>query len=94
MYVIDCILFADSMYGQLKFASIIRFGGCLDVVQQCEHEQWDVDDNAIGGHLCRVQLHQLLVQKSNVWLITSSNCPNTSFVDGRSAPSITTFITS
>jgi hypothetical protein len=33
-------------------------------------------------------------QKSNVWLITSSNCSNTSFVVARSAPSIATFITS
>ena len=39
MYVIVCVLLADSMHGRSKFASIIRFGGCLDVGQQCERER-------------------------------------------------------
>ncbi len=41
--------------------SIIRFGCRLDVGQQCERELWETDDNAIRGHSCRVQLHQLHV---------------------------------
>ena len=38
MHVIVCVLLADSMHGQSKFASIIGFGGRLNVGQQCEHE--------------------------------------------------------
>ncbi len=33
------------------------------------------------------------LQKLNVWLITLSNCSNTSFVNGWFAPLIATFIT-
>jgi hypothetical protein len=49
------------MHGRSKFASVIGFGGGLDVGQQCERELWDTNDNAIRGHLCRIQLHQLHV---------------------------------
>ncbi len=61
MHMIVCVLLADSMHGRSKFASIIGFGGHLDVAQQCERELWDTNDNAIRGHSCRVQLHQLHV---------------------------------
>ncbi len=61
MHVIVCVLLVDSMHGRSKFASIIGFGGRLDVGQQCERELWDTNDNAIHGHSCRVQLHQLHV---------------------------------
>ena len=61
MHVIVCVLLADSMHGQSKFVSIIGFGGRLDVGQQCERELWDTNDNAIRGHACRVQSHQLHV---------------------------------
>ncbi len=54
MHVIVCVLLADSMHGRSKFTSIIGFGGRLNVGQQCEHELWDTNDNAIRGHLCRV----------------------------------------
>jgi hypothetical protein len=54
MHVIVCVLLVDSMYGQLKFVSIIVFGGHLDVGQQCERELWDTNDNAIRGHSCCV----------------------------------------
>ena len=61
MHVIVRVLLVDSMHGRSKFASIIGFGGHLDVGQQCERELWDTNDNAIRGHLCRVRLHQLHV---------------------------------
>jgi hypothetical protein len=61
MHVIVCVLLADSMHGRSKFTAIIGFGGRLDVGQQCEHELWDTNYNAIRGHSCRVQLHQLHV---------------------------------
>ncbi len=61
MHVIVCVLLADSMHGQSKFAAIIGFVGHLNVYQQCERELWETNDNAIRGHSCRVQLHQLHV---------------------------------
>ena len=47
MYVIVCILLVDGVHGRAKFASIIGFGGCLDVGQQCERELWDTNDDSI-----------------------------------------------
>ena len=55
MYVIVCVLLADSMHGRSKFASIIRFGGCLDVGQQCERER------RIPMTMPYVALHQIHV---------------------------------
>jgi hypothetical protein len=45
VYVIVCVLLADGVHGRSKFTSVIGFGGCLDVGQQCEHELWDSDDD-------------------------------------------------
>ncbi len=53
------VFLAGSVHGRAKFTSIIGFGCRLDVGQQCERELWDTDDNAIRGHSCCVQLHQL-----------------------------------
>ena len=86
MCVIVCILLADSMHGRSKFVSIIRFGGCLNVGQQCERELWDTNDDAIHGHSCRKKVKCLVDHLSN--------CSNTSFVDGQWAPLITTFMPS
>ncbi len=61
MHMIVCVLLANSMHGRSKFASIIGFGGHLDVGQQCKHELWDTNNNAIRGHSCNVRLHQLHV---------------------------------
>ncbi len=36
----------------------------------------------------------IFLQKLKLWLITSSSCSNTLFVDGQSAPSMADFITS
>ena len=61
MYVIVCVLLADGVHGGSKFTSVIRFGGGLDVDQQCERELWDTDDDSTCGHSGRVRLHQLHV---------------------------------
>jgi len=61
MYVIVCVLLADVVHGRSKFTSVIGFGGGLDVGQQCEHELWGTNDDAICGHSGRIRLHQLHV---------------------------------
>ncbi len=43
---------------------------------------------------CIISMFTLtFLRKSKVWLITLSTCSNTSFMDGRSAPLIASFIT-
>ncbi len=66
MHMIVCVLLADGMYGRAKFAAIIGFGGHLDVGQQHTHELWDTNHNAICGHPCHVQLHQLHVNADHL----------------------------
>jgi hypothetical protein len=93
------VYFLCMAYGQAKLTAIVGFGGCLDVGQQHERELWDT--NTIPYVAIRAtfdcissMLMLTFLQKSKLWLIISSSCSNTSFLDGQSAPSMANFITS
>jgi hypothetical protein len=59
MHVVVRVLLADGVHGSAKFATVIRFGGRLNVGQQRKRELWDTNDDTMCGHLCHVQLYQL-----------------------------------